>query len=146
MMQMKTKLWKEHEVQEMIAESRKWVGRPWRHQGRSWQGVDCVGLFKAVAKSKGFIIDMPDNYTRFPDPNELREGMKEVCEEIRIKLARPGDFYIMQFEGRGIHVAMKTDQGILHAAAIHRKVVEHTLSLEWERKIIAAFRLRRRVL
>jgi cell wall-associated NlpC family hydrolase len=37
----------------IIAAARSWLGVPWRHQGRTRQGVDCAGLVVLVGRGLG---------------------------------------------------------------------------------------------
>ena len=37
----------------IIAAARAWLGVPWRHQGRTRQGVDCAGLVVLVGREFG---------------------------------------------------------------------------------------------
>jgi cell wall-associated NlpC family hydrolase len=55
---------------EVIAEARSWLKVPWKHQGRSRKGVDCVGLVVMVAQSFGLPVDDRTDYGR--DPSDLQ--------------------------------------------------------------------------
>jgi cell wall-associated NlpC family hydrolase len=34
----------------IVSAARSWLGVPWRHQGRTRQGVDCAGLVVLVGR------------------------------------------------------------------------------------------------
>ena len=52
----------------VIDEARGWVGVPFRHQGRDYSGIDCVGLPIVVGQSLGLFDQRLDiaNYGRLP--------------------------------------------------------------------------------
>jgi cell wall-associated NlpC family hydrolase len=138
----------ELEVQEIIAHARAWIDVPFRHQGRSRTGTDCVGLFACIASEMGRPDPIPSNYSREPDSALLLAELRKRFEEIKITDARPGDFLVMRFETlkqnvERRHVAMLTDRGIIHSAAMYRKVTEHSLTDEWKIRIENAFRIPR---
>lgn len=148
MLEVNKPTWTEADVQALIATCRTWIGVPWRHQGRSRQGVDCVGIFACVALGLGRHIQIPKNYTHDPDPTVLLAHMHQYFDEVPVADMQPGDFLLMRFLDRNQrmskrHIALKTNLGILHAAATYRKVTEHTLDDEWFNRIEQVFRMRR---
>ncbi len=56
---------------DIVAEARKWVGAPYRHQGRGRAGIDCVGLLIEVAKGVGHPVDAPSAYSTMPQGWQL---------------------------------------------------------------------------
>jgi cell wall-associated NlpC family hydrolase len=137
------------EIQAMIDQARTWINVKFRHQGRSRFGVDCVGLFACVAGELGRPDPIPANYSREPDSRLLLAELRKRFEEIKINETRPGDFLVMHFENvKGVmdrrHLALRTDKGIIHSAAMYRKVTEHGLTPEWANRVVTAFRIPRR--
>lgn len=134
------------EIATFILKCREWDNIPWRHQGRSRLGVDCVGLFAAVAGEMGKPQVIPNNYHRDPDGKLLLAELRRRFQEIKVKDVQVGDLVVMRFENlQGVptnrHIALRTDRGIIHSAAMYRKVCEHTFDDEWERRTEHAFRM-----
>lgn len=141
--------WTEEEVTLVINRSREWIDVPFRHQGRSRVGCDCVGLFSCVAEDIGRPIPIPDNYTRLPDQKPLIDTMEKYFDRVPKDQKQPGDFVLMRFADNkqrvpNRHVALLTPLGIIHAARLYRKVTEHTLDDEWEDRIEYVYRMRRK--
>jgi cell wall-associated NlpC family hydrolase len=140
--------WTEEEVWKIITIAREWIDVPWVHQGRSRNGVDCIGLFYCVSLELGRPIKMPSNYTHEPDPKVLMAAMEELFDRVTKKEMAIGDFVLMRFEDRhnnvsNRHVALVTNLGIIHSAALYRKVTEHGLDEEFRNRIEMVYRMRR---
>ena len=62
---------------DIVAAARGWLGVPWRHQGRSRAGVDCVGLVVVVCRSLGLsdhdstVCGSDSDPTRFVGPQYM---------------------------------------------------------------------------
>lgn len=124
---------------DLVAAARAWVGVPFRHQGRTRAGVDCAGLFVAVARELG--IDVPFDRTDYPwEPDEALHRTLEGHFE-RVQARRPGDILLLHFGGAPRHMALWTGGSIIHAYAPLDKVVEHRIDRRWERRIVAAYRV-----
>lgn len=141
-------LWTDDEVQAIIDQARTWINVKFRHQGRSRYGVDCVGLFSCVGKEIGKPDPIPSNYTRNPNTAILKAGLEERLDEVKIKDMQPGDVLVLRFEDvhgdvKNQHVALRTDRGILHSAAMYRKVTEHCFDQEWADRVEHVYRFRR---
>jgi len=57
----------------IVEEARKYLGVRWKHQGRSLNGVDCLGLVARVYGDLGLIDVSKDrhNYARLPNRQQL---------------------------------------------------------------------------
>jgi cell wall-associated NlpC family hydrolase len=138
--------WTEAKIEEMITTARTLVHQvPWRHQGRSLKGADCVGIFTLIGRAVGFEIVLPTGYSHVPDPKILEEGLKQYADKLPLMAGLPGDFVIIKYNGKGTHLALLTDQGLLHSSAFERTVVEHSIDEEWQRGIVSTWRLKGRV-
>ena len=49
---------------EIVEYARTWLGTKWRHQGRSKQGIDCIGLIIRTAEEFGFQYEDSTGYAR----------------------------------------------------------------------------------
>lgn len=126
--------------QQIVDEARSYIGCRWHHQGRSRAGVDCVGLVIRVAHALGLSdFDIAD-YSRQPDPAMMRALLALHMEPV----GQPqiGDVLLMKFEREPQHVAIVTDQGIIHAYAQTRRVVEHRLDSLWKSRIVGAYQFK----
>lgn len=96
----------------MIAAARSYIGTPFKHQGRSRDGIDCVGLLVLVARDLGFsVIDRPV-YPRAPKSDLLesmvaRQGQRAAGWE-------PGCI-VLYGKSFARHAAIYGDGTIIHA-------------------------------
>ncbi len=131
---------------DIAKEARTWVGAPYRHLGRSRQGIDCVGLVLRAVEPFG-IVDYPDDivYTRESKGLDLLRPFQERMDRINMRDVEAGDVILFK-EGPFPHhcgIAIE-DSGriyIVHAEAKARKVAITTLEQMYP-TAIAAFRFR----
>ena len=98
----------------LIAAARGYIGVPWRHQGRSRFGIDCVGLLVCAAHDLGIQVADMRAYEREPRAHDLACMLRRHC--VSVPVARPGDIVLM---GRpSTHVGILTDAhrpfGLIH--------------------------------
>jgi cell wall-associated NlpC family hydrolase len=116
----------------VIAEARRWVGVPFRHQGRSERGIDCVGLPIVVCQSLGLLDQRSDvaNYDRLPS-GELVDRLRAHCRPI--PAAVPGSLIVIAWTKIAAHVAICTGETMIHAYESVGRVVEHGYRGRWIR-------------
>ena len=130
--------------------ARNAIGTPFKHQGRLLGvGVDCIGLAVVCAEAAGIQVNDDQTYGRNPDGRKLVAALKAHCREVGFDKIREGDILIMQFEDTifPMHVAIVSSLNpirIIHAYAVHRKVVEHILDEDWRNRVVGVYRIRRR--
>ena len=125
----------------LIADARAWVGVPFRHQGRSRSGIDCIGLLRELAAAHGYTDHDETGYSRLPFDGRMRAVLTQYLDSVSDLLA--GDVVLMSFAGAETHVALYTERGtIIHAYQPRGKVVEHRLDDKWRRRIVGIYRWR----
>ena len=113
--------------QEIIRQARSWIGVRFRHQGRSRQGIDCVGLVYVVGKSLGLLSYDFRGYGRDTSieviaPHLQRAGMVQRPLKTDAQL---GDVILLEDRAMPIHLAIFSASGMaIQASAMHRKVIE----------------------
>lgn len=130
----------------IIAEARGWLGVPWRHQGRSSSGIDCVGLVVCVARA----LDLSDydstGYSRRAHGQGFVEHFRGNMDGVAIPDARSGDVLVFADQAYPCHCGFLTERlghpHLLHAHATRRQVIEEPYAGEWSDKIKFAFRFR----
>ena len=124
----------------IIAEARKWVGTPYRHQGRGKAGIDCVGLLIEVAKGVGHPVRAPSAYSSMPQGHQLLNPCDEqLWKPVRQKVA-PGDLAVFwgisHLEPQ--HFAFVGEHGnqltVIHSFSNLGKVVEQEYGRLWRMK------------
>lgn len=127
---------------EVVVKAREFIGTRYRHQGRSREGVDCIGLPACVRAELGLeTLDVTDYGRRASD-----ESMLEWCRERMVTVAelQPGDILVMAF-GTDRHMAIVGDYphggfSIIHAYIDNRCVVENRLDESFMARVIGSFR------
>ncbi len=118
--------------------ARQWIDTPYHHQGRvKGVGCDCIGLIIGVCKEIGLIDFDFTAYDRTPDSTVMMEELNRYCAPI--DRPDPGDILVFRIKRNPQHIALKTNEGILHAYQSAGKVVEHPLDPWWTKRIIASF-------
>ena len=96
-------------------DTRKYLGIPFRHNGRGMDGVDCLGLMLMVLRDAG--IDLPDDDGR-PidprwydiDPERLIRGLGRYGQRINITEIQPLDVVVFSFHGKPRHAGVMIDR------------------------------------
>lgn len=139
---------------EVIACARRFLGVRFAHQGRSAEGLDCLGLLIQVAAELQLefggqgarALDVPQ-YGARPDTVFLKRKLDEHLASLTLQELAPGDVVILKIEGSPQHLALISDYpmagelGMIHAYAPARKVVEHRYDAHWRKNSYAAYRL-----
>lgn len=141
---------------DIVACARMRVGKPFAHQGRGEQGLDCLGLLLDIAHElrlplrNGAAIpnDIP-TYGARPDALLLKARLDEVLEPVMVDALHPADIVLLKVDGSPRHLAILSDYpmhgelGMIHAYAPARQVIEHRYDAYWRAQTYAAYRLPR---
>lgn len=124
---------------ELITEARRWVGRPFLHQGRTWDGVDCIGLVVAVCKNVGVLAPDFDTgiYGRMPANDMLQARIANHCT--RLDTALPGSLLVIKWTREASHVAICTGETMIHSYERMGRVVEHGYRGRWVKMTSSAW-------
>lgn len=143
--------------EDVVACARSYIGTRFLHQGRLKKtthhkgGVDCLGLLVEVArecnlrsKIGGLLVDYDEfNYPHYPDTARLCEMLTTHLHEVEGRF-QPADIALFEVNGRAQHMGILSSfllgEGIIHAYAPARCVVEHALDAYWKNKIVAMYR------
>lgn len=120
--------------EEIVAEARRWVGTPFRHQGRLRSvGVDCAGLVLGVGKALGLLPEELEYRGYSPGVQDERL-LPALAEWLLPGDRAPGSIALMRFEGVPKHLGFITDVGLLHIRW-GTTVGEHPIDARWERRL-----------
>ena len=127
---------------------------PFLHQGRTFEGIDCVGALAYAYDYQGEIPAYPED----PVNGELERELQRIFGEPYLVIDRmnpittqedlqPLDILSMQYKGPIRHVAMVVPHvnipGVLsvaHTDAMLGRVTEHILDVKWLRRIVKVWR------
>lgn len=132
------------DARDLVAEARTYLGVRWQHQGRSREGVDCIGLVIAVGEAcRGLTVTEPD-YGRVAVDEQMIEGAGVHLVPVPKAQMRPGDVVVLGFNTQR-HMAILGDYpagglSLIHAYVPNRKVIEQRLDDVWLSRIKQAFR------
>lgn len=120
------------EREDIITEARRWVGTPWRHQGRSRAGVDCVGLVVLVARTLGLKPEDVTGYARRQDGRALLRHLHKQLDQQSVTDWKNGNIGVFKESAFPIHVGFLSDRDgvptVIHAHARRRQVIEEALN------------------
>ena len=144
----------------IVSAARGWLGTRFHHQGRLKKtaqhlgGVDCLGLLVGVATEldlrteDGMPIRSFDrvDYSHYPDITQLKEQLSQLLQSVDKEELQNGDVLLLNVDGNPQHLGIVSHlpggQGLIHAYAPARAVVEHLLDEAWRPRIDHAFRFR----
>lgn len=141
----------------ILAAARGYLGAPFQHQGRSREGMDCVGLLVMVARDLGIQHADFTAYSRNPSPRKMLEALAVSCDRVSGVVgaslerdlsawddSRPGDIVVFWFSDvtRPQHVAFRSQRGMLHTWGSVGRVVEHGLTEWWRERVHSVWRYR----
>ena len=113
---------------QFVAAARTYIGVPWKHQGRSRRGVDCIGLVVMAARDCGMDVTIEANYGFNQQYRKMKALLLQHCE----RQSGPGEGVIILYKSAEIlHLAVMTAEGtIIHAYGPKRAVIEGRLNFE----------------
>lgn len=119
--------------QDVVNEARGWLGTPWRHQGRTRQGIDCIGL--PVVIGRALKISKYDVQAYGREPKDLLAHFTQAgAVRIDPKKAADGDLIAFHQRGYPCHCGiLSTRNGVrnvIHASMKDKKVVEEPMRPE----------------
>ncbi len=129
--------------QAIVEEARRWLGRPFRHQGRTEHGVDCIGLIICVRNA---VDPWPRAMKRAADYRRNPNGqlLAELPDHLEpITMPEPGCVAVITWpkQKHPSHVALLTPDTIIHAYASAGRVVETSYAGHWLRQTHSLWRL-----
>lgn len=144
---------KDVDKKEFVANSRTYIGTPFRHRGRTRNGLDCVGLAVRVLMDMDKIVIDKKVYGPEPSKDGLRDYIEQnigspvatkedIDNGFQLEL---GDILLMKFTLEPHHVAIVSDyiyggDAMIHAYAAVERVVEHRLDDVWRDRILGVYR------
>lgn len=126
-----------------MAAARKYVGVPFRHQGRHCRdGLDCLGLIVQVARDLGHEVEEVADYARYPDTKRLVREVEKYAVQVPLETVQAGDFIIFGYNRRRPvpqHFAYYSGEGTIIQSMDPGGVSEGQYDETWSTRAIAAF-------
>lgn len=122
----------------VAAAARATVGVRFRLHGRDpAMGLDCVGVAERALSAAGCGACVPPDYAMASGrmPTGVRLAGLRACDG-----AKAGDVLVCRVSAAQLHLAVRTGEGIVHADAALRRVVERPGEPPWP--IEAAWRVK----
>lgn len=130
--------------QRIVDTARRYVGTPFRHQGRGAGGLDCVGLLIAIARDLGLPHPDVTGYTRRAEGMGFLSHFQRQLQEIPLSEAGPGDVLVFVETVYPCHTGLCSERHgaphLIHAHAPRRLVIEEPFEGVWRQKLRFAFR------
>ena len=94
---------------------RKYLGIPFKHNGRSMDGVDCLGLMLLVLRDAGVNLPNDDGLPITPrwydtDPQRIVRGLERYGRRIDVAELQPLDLVVFCFHGKPRHTGGMIDR------------------------------------
>lgn len=135
----------------LIQAARGYIDAPFRHRGRSRNGLDCAGLGWIVYRDCGVALDNFRLYGREPHRDGLVTrltgllGAPVAMAPVAAEQLRVGDVIVLRIEKEPHHVAFVGDYllggfSMIHADGEAGRVVEHRLAPDHVARITHVFR------
>jgi cell wall-associated NlpC family hydrolase len=127
--------------EDVVSEARKWVGTPFRHQGRLRSvGVDCAGLILGVGKALGALPAALEyrGYGAGAYAPALLEALENWLEPSE---RGPGRVALFRIGGEPRHLAFLSPGGMIHVMW-NRHVCEVAIGERWESRYDSSYSFR----
>jgi murein DD-endopeptidase / murein LD-carboxypeptidase len=121
--------------------ARALVGTRFRPQGRSEDGLDCIGVVLATFGIQGAAV-RSDYRLRGDHERELLSALELHFRRVPGTHLRTGDVMLLNAGPQQFHLGIRTNDGFVHAHAGLRRVVEMPGEPEWP--VLAIYRKRSR--
>lgn len=128
--------------EDIAAAARACVGTPFRLQGRvPGRGLDCAGVVVHAARRAGLAGYDDTGYGLTQNGARIAQAMARAgLVPVAPQAAQAGDVLLFDL-GRGLlHLAIRSEHGIIHAHRGLGRVVEHGLDDTWQKALVAAWR------
>lgn len=109
----------------IVAGARRAVGSRFRLQGRDPAlGLDCVGLVAVALAADGHPGGVPADYALRSGDVAKVEALLRAAGLVPIADGEPGDVVLLRPGAGQLHLAILSEDGVIHADAMLRRVVE----------------------
>lgn len=129
----------------VVEAARSWISVRWRHQGRTRDGIDCVGLVVVVCRDLAIWDYDVAGYPREPDGSFMSHFFAAGGVRIPLLQAAPGDLILFRDSIYACHVGFVASSPfgltLIHAHTSRRCVLEEPLAGEWRKNWVAAIAL-----
>lgn len=129
---------------QVVAEARSLIDVPFKHQGRSREGLDCVGVAIMVVHALGLSdFDITD-YGRAPNVEQMRGLLEKHLDYVPFRDVQPGDIlWLRAPEPQHLAIVTSTEPLMMvHAFSKVGRVVETGVDRFWRKHIVACFKYR----
>lgn len=128
----------------VVRAARSFLGVKYRHQGRTREGVDCIGLPVCVRAELGLPAMDESGYAKRSTGTEMLDYCRTNMVAVDRSSLQPGDL-LVQMNGVMRHIAIVGDYpggglSIIHAHLPNRKVVECRLDDQFMKTVRGCFR------
>jgi cell wall-associated NlpC family hydrolase len=128
----------------LIAAARSFMGAPFRHQGRTAEGMDCIGLLGLSFALIGKLLRDRTDYGRIPAHKKLQRELAEHFGPPVPGDPVPGDVVSLAWAGEPCHVAIVTPHpdrgiGLIHCYLHSQRVIEHGIDPKWRSRICGRY-------
>ena len=130
---------------EIIAAARSYERVPFRHQGRSHRGLDCLGLLAVAFRDAGMTVHDRTDYSRTPNLAEMKEALDRQLIRVPKSGGSHAGLVALFHDKLWLHVGLMTKANkFIHARGpedIGPGVVEHILdSKTWAPRLMRMWR------
>lgn len=130
----------------VVSAAHNWIGVRYCHQGRTRQGIDCIGLVVHALREAGD-TDAPDeeNYPLWAKHGHIRNVLEQHADGVL--QPEPGDILLFRIGGTEQHIGIYSGSGRMvhvYAQAGGRRgmVCEHEITPDWQNRIVGCYRWR----
>lgn len=148
----------------IASQAEHYLGSPFKHQGRTEAGIDCIGLAVAVSRDLGLLSDeiafngkrIPiadfdePTYSREPTEASIVAPLERFLDRIEdAGDIRVGDVLLFRVLKRPQHIGIVTElsddyQAIkfVHAYQPNNRVRRDDMGIRWHKRLISVYRFR----
>lgn len=124
--------------------ARSFLGTPFKHLGRTKEGVDCAGLVILSGLACGYTFADRRTYSRFPNEAQLQETLAQSKELVMLPKhteVLKNDIILFRFSEEPQHLGICGGDTLIHSYASAEKVIEHRFADVWKKRIVNIYRI-----
>jgi NlpC/P60 family putative phage cell wall peptidase len=134
--------------QAIVAETRRWIGTPYRHQASLHAvGCDCLGLVRGVwraviGEEPEFVPPYAPDWAEATGNESLAEAAARHMVPVRLTDVAPGDVLLFRWRAQlpAKHAAIVTAPDLMVHAHDGAAVAEVAIAPWWRRRVAYAFK------
>lgn len=128
-----------------MTNNKKFIGIPFKHNGRSFEEIDCIGLVELYLNEHNIELTAQDGKQinkkwYLEDPQRLIQGVRNKCNSINYIDRKKFDIVVFKFSGIASHIGVMINRNkFLHIFEGRKSGISKIK--KWKNKLVGIYRV-----